>query len=164
MRGDGGVSKPFPDRRWRLFARDGDIDKLVARAYEPGLTAVFAPARMGKTWIMEEVARRLSAPEQGFVVGYHEAMGGSSHLLYTVSDLYTRWLPNSSYLDQARTLWDLHQNELVPMLGKVAAGAIGPDTVVRDLLLYRALEPSGHSNRQRHSACGCGSSSSAAIR
>jgi hypothetical protein len=116
-------SSAFTDRRGELFARDLDIGWLTDRAQRPGLTVIFAPARMGKTWTIQEVARRLSLPPHGFMVGYHEAMGGSSHLLRTVSDLYTRWLPNSSYLDQAKTLWELHKDELVAKLGQ-GAGAL----------------------------------------
>jgi hypothetical protein len=111
-------SSAFTDRRGELFARDLDIGWLMDRAQRPGLTVIFAPARMGKTWTIQEVARRLSLPPHGFVVGYHEAMGGSSHLLRAVSDLYTRWLPDSNYLDQAKTLWELHKDELVAKLGQ----------------------------------------------
>jgi AAA+ ATPase superfamily predicted ATPase len=70
--------KPFPDRRHELFGRERQVERLVDRAQSAGLTVVAAPARMGKTWTIEEVARRLSLADNGFMVGYHEAMGGSS--------------------------------------------------------------------------------------
>jgi len=74
---------------------------------------------MGKTWTLTEVARRL-LEEGSYLVGYHESTGGeSSHLLYAVSSLYTRWLVDSTLRDQAISLWERHKEGLVPRIGKM---------------------------------------------
>jgi|GEM_PF-2661319 len=110
----------LPDRRGRLFGRETDIAALVARASNPGLTVLTGGPRSGKTWTVEEVARRLQRRGR-HIVGYHEATGGDSHMLRAVSDLYVRWLPDSSLRDQARSLWDRHRDDLVARAGQAFA-------------------------------------------
>jgi tetratricopeptide (TPR) repeat protein len=109
----------FPDRRDRLFGREPDIHRLIDRAGQTGLTALVARPMMGKTWALEEVARRL-LEEGRFLVGYHESKGSeTSHLLYAVSNLYTRWLADSTMRDQALSLWQRHKETLVPRVGQM---------------------------------------------
>lgn len=109
----------FPDRRDRLFGREPDIHALIDRARQPGLTALVARPMMGKTWTLHEVARRL-VEEGRFVVGYHESKGSeTSHLLYAVSNLYARWLADSTMRDQALSLWQRHKETLVPRVGQM---------------------------------------------
>jgi tetratricopeptide (TPR) repeat protein len=109
----------FPDRRERLFGRIADIHHLIDRARNPGLTAVAARPLMGKSWTLTEVARLLE--EEGrFLVGYHESKGAeTSLLLYAVSNLYTRWLADSSLRGQAISLWERHKENLVPRVGQM---------------------------------------------
>jgi tetratricopeptide (TPR) repeat protein len=112
----------FRDRSASLFGREPDIQFLLSRARMKGLTAVAGRPKMGKTWLLEEVARRLT--EEGFLVGYHESTGQTSDiLLRCLSDLYTRWLSDSSYVDQARVLWKQHKDSVVTSFGK-ALGSI----------------------------------------
>jgi hypothetical protein len=89
------------------------------RASRPGLTAVVARPLMGKTWTLTEVARRL-LEEGRYLVGYHESKGAeSSHLLYAVSNLYARWLADSTMREQAISLWERHRDNLVPRIGQM---------------------------------------------
>jgi hypothetical protein len=105
-----------------LFGREPDIQYLLGRAQAKGLTAVAGRPKMGKTWLLEEVARRLT--EAGLLVGYHESTGQTSDLLLRcLSDLYTRWLSDSSYADQARILWGQNKDTIVTNFGK-ALGSV----------------------------------------
>lgn len=107
----------FPNRRDRLFGRDSDIRFLSDRSMRTGVTAIAARPLMGKTWCLHELARRLL--ENGtHVVGYHESKAAeSSHLLYAVSNLYARWLADSTMREQAISLWKRHKKDLVPRVG-----------------------------------------------
>ncbi|MGH8591681.1 MAG: tetratricopeptide repeat protein [Gammaproteobacteria bacterium] len=115
----------FPDRRADLFGRELDIEHLIARAKTNGLTAVVGRPQMGKTWVFIETARRL-VEDQRCIVGYHEAKAAEhSHLLYTVRDLYTRWLADSNLRAQARSLWKRHKGDLVTTVGQAAGYLFG---------------------------------------
>lgn len=112
----------FPDRRDQLFGREAHVQKLMERASKGGLTAVAGRSLMGKTWVLTEVARRL-CNEGGTLVGYHESKAAeSSHLLYAVSDLYARWLADSTMRAQAISLWERHKGNLVPRVGQMIGG------------------------------------------
>ena len=111
--------EPFQDRRVGLFGRENDVYRLTKRAQRQGLTAVVGRPLMGKTWTLNEVARRLTA-EGEYLVGYHESKAAeSSHMLYAVSNLYARWLTDSTMRDQAISLWERHKKDLVPGIGKM---------------------------------------------
>ena len=113
------MTEAFPDRRDQLFGREADVHFLADRAARPGLTAVVAQPLMGKTWTMNEVARRL-LEERRYLVGYHESKAAeSSHLLYAVSNLYVRWLDDSAMREQAISLWERHKDSLVPLVAKM---------------------------------------------
>lgn len=113
------MTTTFSDRNDQLFGREAHVQYLCDRAGKPGLTAVVARPLMGKTWTLTEVARRLSTSGQ-YLVGYHESTAAeSSHLLYTVSNLYARWLADSNMLEQALSLWQRHKHELVPRIGQM---------------------------------------------
>ncbi len=115
----------FPDRGDQFFGREADVRILKDRAQHPGLTAVVARPLMGKTWTLNEVARRL-LEEGRYLVGYHESRAAeSSHLLYAVSNLYTRWLTNSTMRDQAISLWKRHEAHLVPRIGQMVGTLFG---------------------------------------
>ncbi|HUW30643.1 MAG TPA: hypothetical protein VM223_03455 [Planctomycetota bacterium] len=101
----------FPNRTSLLFGRAPDVQALVERAKESGLTAVVAPPRMGKTWLLGEVARKLTE-EHGYLVGYHECKGEPDDiLLRTTVDLYARWLADASLRKQAAMLWKQHKEK-----------------------------------------------------
>ncbi|MFM0350674.1 tetratricopeptide repeat protein [Paraburkholderia sp. RL17-347-BIC-D] len=110
----------FPqDRKEVLFGREADVERLLHRAQVPGLTAIVGRPLIGKTWTVTEVARRL-LHNGNYLIGYHEAKGPeSSHILYTVADLYTRWLADSTLGDQAQSLWYQYKDNLVPRMGQV---------------------------------------------
>ena len=83
------------------------------------MTALVARPLMGKTWVLNDLARRLTNGGE-CLVGYHESTGAeSSHLLYAVSNLYARWLTDSSMRAQAVSLWHRHQHELVPRVAQM---------------------------------------------
>lgn len=130
------MSDDFPDRRDRLFGREPDIKLLIERAQRPGITALVARPMMGKTWTLQEVARRLMADGR-FLVGYHESKGSeTSHLLYAVANLYSRWLADSTMRGQAMSLWQRHKANVVPRVGQMVgallekvAGPLLPDGI-----------------------------------
>lgn len=47
----------FPDRRDITFGRTPDLSHLLDRARYKGMTAVVARAQMGKTWLLQQLAR-----------------------------------------------------------------------------------------------------------
>ena len=115
--------KPFPDRRPQLFGREPDLEALCARVRIKGLTAVAARPQMGKSWLLTELARRLSqADEPRHLVGFSESAGETPDLLLrTVVDLYTRWLSDADYRQQATMVWDQQKPNLLPGIAKTVA-------------------------------------------
>lgn len=87
------------DRRYKLFGREPDVKHLSGCALESGVTAILARPKMGKTWTLNEVARRLDS--EGHLVGYYQAGGAENNIiLYVLLDAYTRWLTTSSSFRQ----------------------------------------------------------------
>jgi hypothetical protein len=88
----------------------------------------------GKSALLSELDRRLRADGE-CLVGLYEAKGGEvSHFLYTVANLYERWLADASMREQAMVLWRKHSEELIPRVGqafgrvlKAIAGNIRPE-------------------------------------
>ena len=115
--------KPFPDRRERLFGRERDLEALCARVRLKGLTAVAARPQMGKSWLLTELARRLSEDhEPRHLVGFAESAGETPDLLLrTVIDLYARWLSDAGYGQQARMVWEQQKPNLLPGVAKTVA-------------------------------------------
>ncbi len=108
-----------------FFGRQPDVNYLLERATAPGVTFVVARPKMGKTWLLLEVAQRLSEPGPdgkgpAFLVGYHECKGGEPLIQYTVQDLYTRWLGQASLREEALQVWDQQKEGLLSK----AAGAV----------------------------------------
>ncbi|HEY4989355.1 MAG TPA: hypothetical protein VII09_06075, partial [Opitutaceae bacterium] len=107
-----------------LFGRKDDIDYLLGRVGTPGVTFVVAGAKMGKSWLLLDVAQRLTErPKDSdplFLVGYHECKQGEDQFQYTLQDLYARWLENASYLEEAKMAWNEHKDDWVSL----AAGAV----------------------------------------
>jgi hypothetical protein len=126
--------KPFPDLRERLFGRERDLEALSARVRFKGLTAVAARPQMGKSWLLTELARRLSQDhEPRHLVGFSESAGETPDLLLrTVIDLYARWLSDAGYAQQAKMVWDQQKPNLLPgvakALGKIFGELAGAST------------------------------------
>jgi len=93
------------DRTDRLFGREADLDKLHDRASRAGLTAVVGPPQIGKSWLLMEMARRLSQQTDPlWLVGFTRSpRGAHDPLLQVVSDLYQRWLSDASAWEQIKT-------------------------------------------------------------
>ena len=152
------ISKDFPDNSPFLFGREADLAHLAERISQRGITAVVGRPQMGKSWVLLELARRLSGKNCGrekeavarvsswkrlgellglspppqadatradvaegprYLVGYYESMGETPDLiLRAVSDLYTRWLTTSSYMDQARIVYHQQKHDTVGRTGE----------------------------------------------
>jgi hypothetical protein len=116
------VNQAFPDRSERLFGREITLRRMLDRAVSPGLTIVVGRPLAGKSWVLVELARLLSS-DKGCLVGFHEWKGGeSSHIKYAVSNLYTRWLQDSTMRDQARVVWNQQRPTLIPRIGRLVGG------------------------------------------
>jgi hypothetical protein len=99
---------------------------------------------MGKTWLLTEVARKLSV-ERGYLVGYERSPGPTADLmLRSVANLYARWLAEAQHRVQAKSLWKRHRHNCIPGVAQ-AVGAIfdglakatsvaGVGTLVRQIL------------------------------
>jgi hypothetical protein len=80
----------FPDRAQALFGRDGDLAFLLERTKLRGITAVVGRAQMGKNWLLNQAARRLSTGPQKHLVGFTEAAEPTDLFRQAVADLYSR--------------------------------------------------------------------------
>jgi hypothetical protein len=128
----------FADNSAILFGREPDLAYLAARAQHRGITAIIGRPKMGKSWLLTELSRRLSSsnsvpsPVQSlslvtppqYLVGFFEQEGSSAdHMLRAVADLYTRWLADSTYHEQAKIFYEQHKSDLVEKSGE-AVGSI----------------------------------------
>ena len=110
------------DNHNRLFGRQKDLDHLISRANKNGVTIVYAGPMLGKTWLLMESARRMV--ERDYLVGYTEAIGETDDMfLRVIVDMYERWLSNSSFREQAYSIWKRRKKTLVTDVGK-AVGEI----------------------------------------
>ncbi len=108
-----------------LFGREPDLDYLAQRAGAKGLTAVVGRPQAGKSWLLQKFADRL-ASDDAFLVGYAESTGQYADLLLrSLRDLYTRWLSDSSYLAQAKILWQKHKKDLITKVGGTVGSMLG---------------------------------------
>jgi hypothetical protein len=128
------MPKEFKDNSATLFGREPDLQQLRIRAERSGVTAVVGRPQMGKSWLLTELARQLTATRtdvsdqsflyRGYLVGFHEARGETPDLLLrAVSDLYARWLADSSLREKANAFYLQNQEGFVGRAG-VAAGKI----------------------------------------
>ena len=94
---------------------------------------------MGKSWLLTELARRLSltakpaslpvdvphlfAPPSCLVGTFELQADKSDFLLRAVVDLYSRWLSDSTYLQQAQATYQLQKKDLIGRTGE-AVGSI----------------------------------------
>lgn len=129
----------FPDNRHEMFGRSAAVRHLLERTRHEGLTIITGRPRIGKTWLLLEAARQLST-NLGCLVGYHECRSQSPDLfLRAVSHLYSQWLSNSSYREQALALWKNEQEDLTTKIGlavgRVFSGlATGPVSTIDSLV------------------------------
>ncbi len=103
---------------------------LSGRAEFQGLTALVAQPQMGKSWALQETARRLSEKcsffmgneKRSFLVGFAGSFGETSDLLLrAITDLYQRWLEDTGYWQQARMVWDQQKKDWLPGFAKLFA-------------------------------------------
>jgi hypothetical protein len=128
------MGRPFPDRSQALYGREPDLAYLLERSQRSGLTAVVGRAQMGKSWLLVELARRLSldggrgrsganplslAGPPRSLVGFIESQGLTADLLLRGAvDLYTSWLSDSSFREQARVVYAQQKKEIVGKTGE----------------------------------------------
>ena len=119
------MARELADRRDRLFGREGDLAALIKRARYKGLTAVVARPQMGKSWLLTELARRLTQEhEPPHLVGFAELFGETPDLLLrTVVDLYARWLSDIGAWQKAKKVWENEKTNLLPNVAQ-AVGRI----------------------------------------
>ena len=125
------VVRELIDRSASIFGREPDLANLLQRSQYRGLTAVVSRAQMGKSWLLEELARQLShdpAPSllgpQPRLIGFTEAEGETSDvMLRGVTDLYLRWLSSSTYDQQRKVIYAQQKDNLVGKTGE-AVGSI----------------------------------------
>ncbi len=113
-----------------FFGREPDVAYLLKRVDAPGVTFVVARPKMGKTWLLLELAQRLSefgpdAKDPAFLVGYHECKGGEELFRYTVQDLYTRWLGQAPLREQALQVWNQQKDGWVSKAAGTVAAIFG---------------------------------------
>ncbi len=120
------MAHELPDRQHCLFGREGDLVRLRGRARFKGLTAVVARPQMGKSWLLNEFARRLAQEhEPPLLVGFAESAGQTPDLLLrAVVDLYIRWLADAGYRQQAKMVWEQQSGNVLPGVAKAVAKMI----------------------------------------
>ena len=121
-----------------FFGRDRDLEQLMDRAGVRGVTVLTGQPQIGKSTLLAELithkgcnfpssepsepSRRLHTNEALF--GLAHQTGETPDLLpRAIQNLYQRWLGDSTYLQQARTVFAQQRTDLVTNLGK-AVGAI----------------------------------------
>ncbi len=155
----------FPDRSSILFGREKDIAFLLERTERPGVTVVLGPPQMGKSWLLTEVARQLSARPGGAdrlslrglspLVGRVESEGEYADMLpRAVQDLYTRWLSDATYLEQAQTFFEQGKPDLLGRIGqavgtlvKAVAPLHGPPGTAIGTLVKSSFDSLAEANR-----------------
>jgi hypothetical protein len=136
-------SPDFPDDSDILFGREKNLIDLQERATQSGITEVVARPQMGKSWLLMELARRLSlgkAPREApletmgllgsghYLVGFSSAEGSTpDQMLRALVNLYTRWGDGSSFRQQSQLVFRHFQGDLVGRTGE----AVG--TIVKEL-------------------------------
>lgn len=114
----------FPDRRADLFGREAVLQELLDRSEAPGVTALVGRPLSGKTWLLQELGRRLDH-DRATLVGYYESGGDAPDiLLRCISDLYTRWLQTASVGEQFKTLLDRRKGDFSGLAGEAVARII----------------------------------------
>lgn len=118
------MSRELPDHRHRFFGREQDVAALMDRIGRQGLTALVGRPQIGKSWLLNELARRLASDEPRHLVGIAESKGETPDLLLrAIEDLYARWLEDAGARQQAKMAWDQQKKNLLPAVA-TAVGSI----------------------------------------
>ncbi|PHS17468.1 MAG: hypothetical protein COA78_03220 [Blastopirellula sp.] len=108
-----------------IFGRQDDLEYLRQRIKQPGLTALAGRPQIGKTRLLEEIRDEIRDPQNlqlDYLVGYFESSGAEpDSLLRALEQLYSHWLSQADYLQQARKLWTDNKDGVVKLLGIGAA-------------------------------------------
>jgi len=129
------MKREFADNSKALFGREPDLAYLLERSGHRGVTAVIGRAQMGKSWLLTELARRLSrdsrpahsraiglaglSDQPSCLVGFAESLGETADLLLrAVVDLYERWLSDSSYWEQAKVVYQQQKKDFIGRAGE----------------------------------------------
>ncbi len=108
-----------------LFGREPDLHYLLQRAGTKGVTSIVGRPQSGKTSLLQAFTGRL-AEDESFLVGYAESTGQYADLLLrSLQDLYARWLSDSTYFGQAKSLWIRHKETMVTRVGQAVGAALG---------------------------------------
>ena len=129
------VNIGFPDNSSRLFGRSDELSYLIERSQRRGVTIVIGQPQMGKSWQLLEVARRLSTegwpgPALGGdasvpLLGRVESEGEAADMLpRAVQDLYTRWLSDSTYREQARVVFEQQKGDFIGRVGEAVGSLV----------------------------------------
>jgi hypothetical protein len=122
----------MPTDRELGFGRDKDIETLFARVRLKGLTAVVGRPQMGKSWLLTELARRLSTDHDPVhLVGFARSYGQTSDLLLrAIIDLYQRWLADAGCRQKAQMVWTQQKPDLLPGVFKAVSRIFGELDIV----------------------------------
>src|ERR1035441_2219664 len=95
------------------------------------MTAVVGRAQMGKSWLLTELARNAGSihspavhfqtllDQPSYLVGFAESLGETADLLLrAVVDLYSRWLSDSSYWQQAQVTYKQQKRDFIGRAGE----------------------------------------------
>ena len=94
-----------------LFGRSTDLTNVLARFEERGLTVITGAPHIGKTRLIKTALGQLSASEA--LYGLAEYSGQEPDLLLrSVVDLYSRWISQASFHEEARALLTHHRGKL----------------------------------------------------
>ncbi|MGI5940449.1 MAG: hypothetical protein ACOX8V_07195, partial [Thermoleophilia bacterium] len=87
-----------------LFGRTGDLNYLLERREDKGITAIVGRAQVGKSSLLRELKDNEEVAD-GWIVGYAESTSeGSDLLLRAIADAYACWLKQASALDKLKSV------------------------------------------------------------
>ncbi len=111
--------RQFTDRSSLIFGREPDLKYLIERAHKKGITVVYGNPRMGKTWLLHELGRRL-AEDYYFRVGHKERTVEQEDLfLRTVANLYEWWFRSESPNEKLKQFWNNNKTKISQSAGAV---------------------------------------------
>lgn len=113
----GAAMNLFPDRRQTLFGRTQELSQIKHLSEMAGVTFVSGRPQIGKSTLLIEAIRQLSQQHEPFLVGYTRCFGGDV-FIRVVADLYARWLSDSTYLEQAKVVFEQQKVDFVGRYGE----------------------------------------------
>lgn len=108
----------FKDRRDMMVGWENNFVDLKRDVDKHVVTAYIGAPNSGKTWMLEELARKYSTDTKSrYLVGYHEANGQeASHFESAVERLYDTWLKTADWAQQVRMIKEFHdQTKISPI-------------------------------------------------